>query len=37
VPTRLDGRLVEGMHRRTVVGGEGDVDGGDWLAPEESA
>jgi hypothetical protein len=37
VPARRDGRLAEGMHRRAVVGGEGDVDGGGWLASEESA
>ena len=34
VPARRDGRLVEGLHCRAVVGGEGDVDGVAWLARE---
>src|ERR671917_867754 len=31
-PARRDGFLVEGLYGSSIVGGEGDVDGVDWLA-----
>src|SRR5829696_7001992 len=34
-PARRDGRLMEGLHCRMVISGEGDVDGVPWLALDD--